>query len=81
MIYSIQNYNMTFTFPSLNSDSSYTCFYFATPEDPQISAASTTVGSFNAKTLEALVVDINFGMSFKTLGLWMGLIVIIFGIQ
>lgn len=60
MIYAIQNYNISFAFSGFSDNTEYTCFYFATTEDPTISAESTTVRSFNAQTLQALIVDINF---------------------
>lgn len=60
MIYAIQNYNISFEFSGFADNTEYTCFYFATTEDPTISAESTSVGSFNAQTLQALIVDINF---------------------
>ena len=38
MIYAIQNYNITFEFNGFADNTAYTCFYFATTEDPTISA-------------------------------------------
>lgn len=61
MIQVIQNYNVTFSFSGLSDNTEYTFFYFATTEDPTISAQSSAVGTFNALTLQALIVDINFG--------------------
>lgn len=51
MIYSIQNYNVSFSFGRLTDNREYTFFYYATTEDPTISAESTPVRTFNAKTL------------------------------
>ena len=75
MVQAIQNYNVTFSFSSLTSDTNYTFFYFCTPEDPTISAQSSTVGSFNAQTLQALIVDINFGGKLGVI--WVGLALIL----
>jgi len=60
MQYSTQNYNVTFEFSSLLDNKEYTLFYFATSEDPTLTATSSAVKMVNAKTLEALTVNINW---------------------
>jgi hypothetical protein len=60
MVQAVQNYNITFSFSGLLDNTMYTFFYFATTEDPTISAQSSTVNTFNAQTLQALIVDINY---------------------
>lgn len=79
MIYAIQNYNVTFSFSGLTDNKEYTCFYYATTEDPTISAESTTVKSFNAITLQALIVDINFSIILQNI--WVLFVFVIIALQ
>lgn len=79
MIYAIQNYNVSFSFSGLSDNKEYTCFYFGTTEDPTISAESTTVKSFNAQTLQALIVDINFAYILQNI--WILFIIVFIALQ
>ena len=60
MLYANQNYNITLEFTDLPDDTEFTFFYFASSEDPTITAETTTVSRFNAKTLKALTININW---------------------
>lgn len=60
MIHTTQNYNTTFQFSGLNADTLYTFFYFCTVEDPSITALSSAVSTVSARTLQMLVIDINW---------------------
>lgn len=61
MQYATQNYNITFEFAGLTDNTEFTLFYFGTSEDPTFLATSSDVKTVNAKTLEALTVNINWG--------------------
>ena len=60
MLYAIQNYNITLEFTDLPDNTEFTFLYFASSEDPTITSETTTVGRFNAKTLKALTININW---------------------
>lgn len=60
MIHSTQNYNTTFQFTGLTSNTLYTIFYFSTVEDPSITSLSSTVSYTTAQTLQMLTININW---------------------
>lgn len=60
MIHSTQNYNTTFQFTGLTSNTLYTLFYFCTVEDPSIISLSSNVGYTTAQTLQMLTININW---------------------
>ena len=74
MQYATQNYNITFEFEGLSDNKEFTLFYFGTSEDPTFLATSSDVKTVNAKTLEALTVNINWG---KALTASLGLLLIV----
>ncbi len=59
MQYIPQNYNVSFTFNSLNQNQTYSLFYFATVDDPTLTALSTAVTAINVTTLTATQININ----------------------
>lgn len=54
-----QNYNVSFTFNSLNQNQTYSLFHFATVDDPTLTALSTPVTAISVTTLAATQIDIN----------------------
>jgi len=54
-----QNYNVSFTFNSLNQNQTYSLFYFTTVDDPTLTALSTSVTVINVTTLTATQININ----------------------
>jgi hypothetical protein len=60
MIHTTQNYNTTFQFTGLASNTLYTIFYFSTVEDPSITSLSSTVSYTTAQTLQMLTININW---------------------
>lgn len=77
MLYAIQNFNITISFTGLADNKEYSFFYFATQEDPTLVATGTTVKRFNAKTLEALTVNINWE-SLSSVQIVMALCIVLF---
>lgn len=60
MIHTTQNYNTTFQFTGLASNTLYTFFYFCTVEDPAITSLSSAVSYTTAQTLQVLTININW---------------------
>lgn len=69
MIHTTQNYNTTFSFTGLTSDTLYTLFYFCTVEDPSIISLSSSVKYAKVQTLQVLTIDINWGSGLALLGI------------
>ena len=46
MLYAIQNYNVTVSFSNLDANTQYSFYYYATTEDPSLTAESTAVRIF-----------------------------------
>ena len=69
MIYAIQNYNTTISFAGLDDNTLYSFYYYATTEDPSLTAETTSVQVMEAQTLQALLVNINWGVHTQAAGL------------